>query len=36
MGHRVTRAARHLREEDICTRMQTERHVLRRKHWQII
>lgn len=36
MGHRVTRAARHLSEEDVCTRMQTERHMLRRKHWQII
>lgn len=36
MGHRVTRAAGHLSEEDVSSRMQTERHVLRRKHWQII
>jgi putative transposase len=36
MGHRVTRVAGHLSEEDVSSRMQTERHVLRRKHWQII
>jgi transposase len=26
----------HLSEEDVCTRMQTERQVLRRKHWPVI
>lgn len=36
MGHRVTRAAGHLSPEEVALRIQTERHVLRRKHWQII
>lgn len=36
MGHRVTRAAGHLSEEDVSRRMQTEQHVRRPKHWQII
>lgn len=36
MGHRVTRAARHLSEEEVATRIHQERRSFRRRQWQII
>lgn len=36
MRYRVTRAAGHLSEEEVCTRMQSDPRLPRRKHWQII